>query len=95
MRYDPRPTLRTVRVPVLALNGTLDRQVPYEVDLAGIDSALHAAGNRDYRTIPMPGLNHLFQKATTGSPTEYDTLPDIFSPAALDTIGPWITAHTR
>jgi Dienelactone hydrolase and related enzymes len=35
VRYDPAPTLRKVRVPVLALNGTLDLQVPYAQNLAG------------------------------------------------------------
>jgi hypothetical protein len=41
----------------------------------------------------MPGLNHLFQRATTGSPTEYGDIPETFSPAALDIIATWINAH--
>ena len=68
LSYDPRPTLRKVHVPVLALDGTLDLQVPYKQDLAAIDTALRAGGNRDYRIVELPGLNHLFQTATTGSP---------------------------
>ena len=93
LSYDPRPTLRKVHVPVLALDGTLDLQVPYKQDLAAIDTALKAGGNRDYRIVQLPGLNHLFQTATTGSPTEYATISETFSPAALEIIATWINAH--
>jgi pimeloyl-ACP methyl ester carboxylesterase len=97
MRYflvhDPAPTLRQVHVPVLALNGTLDLQVPYKENLSAISAALTAAGNKDFKVVEMPGLNHLFQPATTGSPTEYQNIPETFSPAALDIIAAWISAH--
>jgi dienelactone hydrolase len=91
--YDPRPALRRVHVPVLALGGTLDLQVPDKENLAAIDTALKAAGNTDYRIVEMPRLNHLFQTATTGSPNEYSTISETFSPAALDIIATWINAH--
>jgi pimeloyl-ACP methyl ester carboxylesterase len=93
LSYDPRPTLRKVHVPVLALDGTLDLQVPYKQDLAAIDTALKAGGNRDYRIVELPGLNHLFQTATTGNPAEYATIAETFSPAALEIIATWINAH--
>ena len=66
LAYDPRPTLRRVRVPVLALNGSLDLQVPPKEDLAAIAAALREGGNRDVRTIEFPGLNHLFQNVDDG-----------------------------
>jgi hypothetical protein len=91
--YDPGPTLRKVRVPVLAMNGTLDLQVPYKANLPAISAALTEAGNQDFRVAAMPGLNHLFQHATTGSPTEYPNIPETFSPDALDMIATWINAH--
>jgi fermentation-respiration switch protein FrsA (DUF1100 family) len=90
LQFDPRPLLRQVRVPVLALNGTLDLQVPYAVDLAGIDTALKAAGNRDYRVVDMPGLNHLFQHAKTGAPSEYGLIEETMSPDVLALIATWI-----
>lgn len=90
IRYDPRPTLRKVHVPVLALGGTLDLQVPYKENLSAIETALKAAGNKDVRIVSMPGLNHLFQTATTGGPAEYAVISETFSPAALDLIGTWI-----
>jgi fermentation-respiration switch protein FrsA (DUF1100 family) len=95
LAYDPRPALRRVTVPVLAMNGTHDLQVPYRENLPAIEAALEAGGNRDYRIVPMPGLNHLFQTAPTGNPSEYEALTETFAPAALDLLTTWITTHTR
>ena len=44
-RYDPAPALARIRVPVLAINGSLDRQVLAAENLAGIRAAM--AGNPD------------------------------------------------
>jgi pimeloyl-ACP methyl ester carboxylesterase len=90
LRYDSRTALRNVHVPVLALGGTLDTQVPAKENLSGIDAALKAAGNRDYRIAEVPNLNHLFQTATNGSPSEYATIEETISPQVLDLIASWI-----
>jgi fermentation-respiration switch protein FrsA (DUF1100 family) len=95
LTYDPSATLRRVKVPVLALNGTLDLQVPYREDLGAIEAALKAGGNTDYRVVEMAGLNHLFQTAKTGSPSEYEKIEETVAPAALELMASWITAHTR
>lgn len=93
--YDPRPALRKVRVPVLAMDGALDLQVPPGEDLAAIAAALKEGGNHDYRIVELPKLNHLFQTAATGSPAEYAQSNETFSPAALEIIADWINAHAR
>ena len=94
IKYDPRTALRQVRVPVLALDGSLDLQVPPKQDLAAIDTALKRGGNRDYEVKELPGLNHLFQSAKTGSPNEYATIDETFSPTALLLITDWINARS-
>jgi hypothetical protein len=38
----------------------------------------------------LPGLNHLFQQAETGLPTEYMQIEQTFDPAALDLMSRWI-----
>jgi len=90
LTYDPQPTLRAVKVPVLAVNGTLDLQVPYEDNLAAIKAALSAGGNRDHTELALRGLNHLFQTTKTGSPAEYADIEETFAPSALQVIGDWI-----
>ena len=95
LTYDPAPTLRQVHCPVLALDGSLDLQVPPAENLAAIRSALKAGGNADVTTTEMPGLNHLFQTAKTGSPSEYGTIEETVAPALLQTVGDWVGAHGK
>ena len=91
LRYDPVPTLRKVRVPVLAVGGSLDLQVETKTNLPAIKTAL--ADDRDVTVVEMPGLNHLFQDAKTGSPNEYGAIDETLAPQALKTVGDWIAAH--
>jgi len=95
LNYDPRPALMKVHVPVLALNGEFDMQVPPREDLAAIEQALKDGGNRDYKIVLLPKLNHLFQTSKTGSPSEYGAIEETIAPVALETMGDWIVAHTR
>ena len=92
--FDPAPTLAHVRIPVLALNGEKDLQVPPKENLALIEAALKRGGNRKYTVLLMPGLNHLFQHAETGLPTEYGASEETIAPVALQTIADWILKQT-
>jgi hypothetical protein len=38
----------------------------------------------------LPGLNHLFQKSKTGTPSEYGEIEETVSTLALDKIAGWI-----
>lgn len=89
VRFDPGEALEKVTVPVLALNGTKDLQVP-PTNLAKISEALGRGGNRDVTTKELPGLNHLFQTSTTGSPAEYAMIEETFAPVALDELTAWL-----
>ena len=63
--------------------------------VVNLTEALKAGGNKDYTIKEMPGLNHLFQTAQTGSPTEYAKIEETISPAALEFMGNWILEHTQ
>jgi uncharacterized protein len=93
LEYDPVPTLKKLKIPVLALNGDKDLQVPSAENLPLIQSSLEAAENKDFEVAEMPNLNHLFQHSETGSPSEYGVIQETFSPDALTKILTWITAH--
>ncbi len=95
LSYDPRPTLEKVRCPVLALGGSLDLQVPAVENLQQIEAALKKGGNDDVTTLLLPGLNHLFQTAKTGSPTEYAKIEETMAPLVLEKISSWIEEHSR
>ena len=90
LTFDPRTALRQVWCPVLAINGSLDTQVPPGPNLGAIRDALAEAGNDDVTVEELAGLNHLFQTATTGHPAEYAVIEETFAPAALDLITQWV-----
>ena len=91
LTYDPAADLAKVTCPVLALNGDNDTQVSSKQNLPAIRQALEKAGNKNFETVELSGLNHLFQKAQTGSPFEYDKIEETISPAVLEKIASWIS----
>ena len=90
LTYDPAPTLARVRVPILAISGELDLQVPPEQNVPVMRRVLEESGNPDYTVEVLPGLNHLFQTATSGLPAEYANIEETIAPAALQLISDWI-----
>lgn len=90
LTYDPAPALEALQVPVLAVNGSLDLQVPAEENLAAIEAALARGGNPDVTTRIFPGLNHLFQAAEVGTVDEYARIRETVNPALLEVVGDWI-----
>lgn len=93
--YDPREILRRVRCPVLAINGSLDLQVSAKTNLPVIEQALQEGGNPDFTVQELPGLNHLFQTAQTGSTVEYARIEETIAPQALETIAGWVCAQAQ
>jgi uncharacterized protein len=73
LTYDPLPTLRRVRQPILVLQGERDRQVVAE-NASRIGEAAQQAGNPDVTVRVLPGLNHLLLPASTGAVSEYGSL---------------------
>ena len=95
LKYNPATALEKVKCPVLALNGEKDVQVPPKENLPAIKNALEKAGNKNITTIVFPNLNHLFQECETGSPEEYATIEQTFSPIALEEMLKWIKLQTK
>jgi hypothetical protein len=88
-------SIRQSGIPVLALNGSRDFQVPPSQNLPAVKAGLTAVGNEDLDVIELPGLNHLFQTGQEMHLGEYGTLVETFSPKALDVMGQWLARHTR
>ena len=93
--YDPLPTIRKVKQPLLILQGERDRQVA-EGHATMLAEAARAAGNKRVTVKVFPTLNHLFLPSKTGSFSEYShletsTVPD----TVLATLTDWITSVVR
>ncbi len=89
--YDPLPTLKKVRCPVLALYSEKDLQVPAKENIRAIEKEILASHtNKRFTVKELPNLNHLFQTAQTGAFSEYARIEETISPQALATIDSWI-----
>lgn len=90
LKFNPDDYWSKLKIPVLALNGSLDSQVTSKENLAGIKSSLEKAKNKSFEIIEFPNLNHPFQEAKTGAVSEYAELEQTISPAVLDKMSSWI-----
>lgn len=69
--YDPRPVIRQLTIPILALFGSKDLQVPADICAPAMEADL-AQSNAPVKFVEtVPEANHLFQKAKTGYVLEY------------------------
>ena len=89
-RQNPQTDIQQLKIPVLALNGSLDFQVDAAQNLKGWKSSLEKGGNKQFEIMELPGLNHLFQEAQTGAASEYGTIEQTLSPQVLQIITNWI-----
>jgi len=89
LAYDPAPALARLNVPVLAMYGSLDVQVPANEDSLAAIAALK--DNPRAAVVVLPGKNHLMQTARSGSPNEYNDIEETMSPSALNLIAEWLS----
>jgi uncharacterized protein len=90
VNYDPSLILKSVKCPVLAINGDKDLQVPSKVNLEGIKKGLEKGKNKNFTVKEFPNMNHFFQECKTGSPEEYGTIEQTVAPSVLSEVSNWI-----
>jgi len=91
--FNPDEYVSKVKIPVLAINGSLDFQVPAKENLEAIKKSLTKAKNKNFETYEFQGMNHLFQECTTGAINEYAEIEQTISPKVLDKMSSWIIAR--
>lgn len=84
LRHDPAGDISKIKIPWLAVNGSLDRQVTPD-NLQLIDRLCP-----DADTLLADRLNHIMLPAITGSPEEYKSLPGDADQKLLDDITAWL-----
>lgn len=82
---DPTDALRSLKCPILAINGTKDTQINADTNLEACE---RFADKSEIRK--MEGLNHLMQHADTGEVTEYGEITETISPEVLEIISTFI-----
>ncbi len=95
IKYDPSTTLTKLKIPVLVMNGEKDVQVSASENLAGFKKYLTLAGNKDFKIVSFPRLNHMFQTASTGRADEYVKIEETIAPEALKVMTDWIKERMK
>ncbi|MBN2738875.1 MAG: alpha/beta hydrolase [Spirochaetales bacterium] len=90
LKSDPADYLEKLNIPVLALFGEKDLQVPYEANMEAVEKALKKAGNKDFTVKAFPKMNHMFQGADKGLVEEYALIEETMSSIVLETMGDWL-----
>jgi uncharacterized protein len=88
--YDPQPVLGKLKCPVLALSGDRDVQVDAQDSVPLLRAAYEKSGNKDFTVVEIEGVNHLFQKAQSGSPALYGAIEETIAPEVLNVVGNWL-----
>lgn len=87
--YDPADAIRGTRVPMLAVYGGKDVQVPADQNAPAI-----ARLKPDADVVVLPGLNHLFQPAETGLMAEYGQIETTLDPSVIRVVVDWVAARS-
>lgn len=90
VRLDPSEYIRSMRCPLLALNGEWDFQVDAQQNLEAIRLLKPDATVKAYQ-----GLNHLFQESSSRAQSvNYGTIEQTISPVVLEDIARWLVGVT-
>lgn len=88
---DPEVYLKTLKIPILALNGGKDIQVDPAQNLTEIKRILESSGNTQFQVKELSNMNHLFQVCKKCTINEYSELSESFSFIALNEIIQWFS----
>lgn len=93
IHFDPKPHIRKMKCPVLALGGEKDLQVDVKANNALF--AKYLRKNPQHRFESITGANHMLQPCTTGSPNEYGDIEETMKPEVLDIITEWLDSTLK
>jgi uncharacterized protein len=90
LAFEAADYLKKLKIPILAINGSEDIQVPAESALDGFDWNLSKRSRVQSKLIWEEGLNHLFQKCFACTVMEYGDLEETINVKVLDAMTEWI-----
>ena len=92
--YDPAPTLRASKAPLLAIFGELDTPEGVKAEVRAIEQIMNQAGRRDYLVKVYPSAVHNLMEVPRDNPNEYVRLKR-FPPGFFETMVDWTTTQLR
>jgi len=92
--YDPAPTLRASKAPLLAIFGELDTPEGVKANVRAIRQILDEAGRQDYTIKVYPNGSHNLMEVPPDNPNEFVRLKR-FPPGFFETMVDWTTTQLR
>lgn len=90
LRYSPVNDLRKIQIPILAVYGGKDVQVPEKSNRAAMEKLFRQSGKSNAQIKTFEQANHLFQEANSGLPTEYADLNKQYVNGFIMAVSTWI-----
>jgi alpha-beta hydrolase superfamily lysophospholipase len=85
--------LGAVDLPVLAIYGTFDLQVPASPNVAALERVFRARNSSRLTTRLLPGVNHMMQPATSGAMDQYRLIEQTIAEPVLAALDAWLAKH--
>jgi pimeloyl-ACP methyl ester carboxylesterase len=92
--YDPAPTLRNSKAPLLAIFGELDTPEGVKANVRAIKQIMDQAGRRDYIVKVYPNGRHNLMEVPPDNPSEYVRLKR-FPPGFFEMMVDWTITQLR
>ncbi|EJL65527.1 alpha/beta fold hydrolase [Flavobacterium sp. CF136] len=92
IHYNPKDYLPKIEIPVLAVNGDKDIQVPAQENLESFKKYLKST---DVTTKIYTDLNHMYQHCITCKQSESKEIDEVFAPEVLHDISKWILSRYK
>ncbi len=92
--YDPAPTLRASKAPLLAIFGELDSPEGVKATVRAIKQIMDEAGRKDYTVKVYPNGSHNLMEVPPDNPNEYVRLKR-FPPGFFESMVDWTTEQIR
>lgn len=93
--YKSAAYLKKIKVPILAINGSQDIQVPPVSNQAGFAQNFSKKSKPFSKAIVIDGKNHLFQNCSSCTVLEYGDLEETFSEDVLILMRDWIKSQSK
>jgi hypothetical protein len=93
--YDPAPTLRALRAPILSIFGSLDTPQGVELNVKAMNAALSESGHTDFTIrVFRNGRHNLLMDMSGAASTEFARL-DRFVPGLFESMASWLVQRAH
>jgi len=97
--FNPVSILEKTTIPVLAVFGEKDTQIPPKISAEAYREALQKAGNEHFKVIMFPGADHVIFKTITGSLKEWEdkfrNRHMDYAPGYIDSMTVWLKGLSK